>query len=160
MFPLADTLRLPVFPSLRFRRKRTTFLYVSVKFPSKETRVPASVNAWHSCGNTRKRFGNKSISCFRQRNRMYLLRKHEFTSRKLVFSSYFHREKSAFHYLGVVFPPSIVTKTHSLDIFIAQNNTKAIFPTGAPNDNFRKIICSEDDLRSRILTNFWLACLS
>ena len=32
MFPLADTLRLPVFPSLRFRRNRTTFSYVSVKF--------------------------------------------------------------------------------------------------------------------------------
>ena len=46
-----------------------------------------------------------------------------------MFSSYFHRGKSAFHHAGVVFPPSIVTKTHSLDIFIAQNNTKAIFPS-------------------------------
>ena len=44
-----------------------------------------------------------------------------------MFSSYFDRGKSAFHHAGVVFPPSIVTKTHSLDIFIAQNNTKAIF---------------------------------
>ena len=70
MFHLADTLRLPVFPSLRFRANRTTFFYVSVKFPSKQTRVSASVNAWHPCGNTRKRSGNKSISCFRQRNRM------------------------------------------------------------------------------------------
>ena len=41
------------------------FLYVSVKFPSMETRVSASVNAWHLCGNTRKRSGNKTISCFR-----------------------------------------------------------------------------------------------
>ena len=55
MFPLADTLRLPVFPSLRFRRNRTTFFYVSVKFPSKQTRVSARVNAWHPCGNARKR---------------------------------------------------------------------------------------------------------
>ena len=30
-------------------------------------------------------------------------------------------------------------------------------PSGAPNDNFRKIVCSEDDLRSRI---FWkISCL-
>ena len=26
--------------------------------------------------------------------------------------------------------------------------------SGAPNDNFRKIICSEDDLRSRIFESF------
>ena len=34
--------------------------------------------------------------------------------------------------------------------------------TGAPNDNFRKIICSEDDLRSRIFGSFFVkfvACL-
>ena len=34
--------------------------------------------------------------------------------------------------------------------------------SGAPNDNFRKIICSENDLRSRILGSFsvkFLACL-
>ena len=34
--------------------------------------------------------------------------------------------------------------------------------TGAPNDNFRKNICSEDDLRSRIFETFvvkFLACL-
>ena len=33
--------------------------------------------------------------------------------------------------------------------------------TGAPNDNFRKNICSEDDLRSRIFETFvvkFLAC--
>ena len=33
---------------------------------------------------------------------------------------------------------------------------------GAPNDNFRKNICSEDDLRSRIFETFavkFLACL-
>ena len=34
--------------------------------------------------------------------------------------------------------------------------------TGAPNDSFRKNICSEDDLRSRIFETFvvkFLACL-
>ena len=34
--------------------------------------------------------------------------------------------------------------------------------TGAPNDNFRRNICSEDDLRSRIFGTFvvkFLACL-
>ena len=31
------------------------------------------------------------------------------------------------------------------------------FQTGAPNDNFRKIICSEDDLRSRIFGK--ISCL-
>ena len=34
--------------------------------------------------------------------------------------------------------------------------------TGAPNDNFRKNICSEDDLRSRIFGTFvikFIACL-
>ena len=31
-------------------------------------------------------------------------------------------------------------------------------PSGAPNDNFRKYICSEDDLRSRIFGTF-VACL-
>ena len=38
------------------------------------------------------------------------------------------------------------------------------FVSGAPNDNFRKNICSEDDLRSRIFETFivksFLACLS
>ena len=119
MFPSADALRLAVFSSLRFRRNRTTFSYVSVKFPSKETGVFASVKAWHPCRNTRKRYRNKSISRCRQRNRMSLLR-----SWKLVFSSYFHREKRAFHHLGVVFSPSIY-KTHSLDIFVAQNTDQS-----------------------------------
>ena len=35
-------------------------------------------------------------------------------------------------------------------------------PSGAPNDNFRENICSEDDLRSRIFGKFvvkFLACL-
>ena len=35
--------------------------------------------------------------------------------------------------------------------------------SGAPNDNFRKNTCSEDDLRSRIFETFvvkFLACLS
>ena len=32
-----------------------------------------------------------------------------------------------------------------------------VFP-GAPNDNFRKNICSEDDLRSRIVGTFVVKC--
>ena len=32
--------------------------------------------------------------------------------------------------------------------------------TGAPNDNFRKNICSEDDLRSRIFGTFVVKCLA
>ena len=39
---------------------------------------------------------------------------------------------------------------------------KTVEKTGAPNDNFRKNICSEDDLRSRIFGTFvvkFLACL-
>ena len=31
--------------------------------------------------------------------------------------------------------------------------------TGAPNDNFRKNVCSEDDLRPRIFVVKFLACL-
>ena len=45
--------------------------------------------------------------------------------------------------------------SHEIEI---NHNSKA----GAPNDNFRKIICSEDDLRSRIFGSFSekiLACL-
>ena len=41
------------------------------------------------------------------------------------------------------------------------NNVKLQF-AGAPNDNFRKNICSEDDLRSRVFETFvvkFLACL-
>ena len=32
--------------------------------------------------------------------------------------------------------------------------------TGAPNDNFRENICSEDDLRSRIFGTFVVKCLA
>ena len=74
MFPLADTLRLPVFPSLRFLRNRTTFKYVSVKFPSNEIRVSASVTSL----------------------RKYAKMKQEFTSWKQLNSRYFHREKKRF----------------------------------------------------------------
>ena len=41
--------------------------------------------------------------------------------------------------------------------------TERAITTGAPNDNFRKNICSENDLRSRIFGTFvvkFLACLS
>ena len=164
MFPLADTLCLPVFPQLRFQRNRTTFLYVSVKVnrcfrkrkcveslrkhaktfrkPSfgsvlvgpqvsalaltssnvscsvlgltsssvsarlskSQFHVSVNVIGCNYCGNTSLRVGNR---CFQ------------------VISI----KKKRFHYLGVVFPPSIVTKTHSLHIFMTQNNTKATFPS-------------------------------
>ena len=42
--------------------------------------------------------------------------------------------------------------------------SNVVLLSGAPNDNFRKIICSEDDLTSRIfgtfVVKFLLACLS
>ena len=44
-----------------------------------------------------------------------------------------------------------------------QNLKYSVDIAGAPNDNFRKNICSEDDLRSRIFGTFvvnFLACLS
>ena len=49
-----------------------------------------------------------------------------------------------------------------LKLRISQNRKKADKNTGAPNGNFRKNICSEDDLRSRIFGAFvvkFLACL-
>ena len=42
------------------------------------------------------------------------------------------------------------------------NEGKSDLKSGAPNDNFRKNICSEDDLRSRIFETFVVkfpACL-
>ena len=47
-----------------------------------------------------------------------------------------------------------------LEFFLS--SPKAVHISGAPNDNFRKNICSEDDLRSRIFEIFvvkFLACL-
>ena len=41
-----------------------------------------------------------------------------------------------------------------------EREKEGILRAGAPNDNFRKNICSEDDLRARIFENFLLACLS
>ena len=43
-----------------------------------------------------------------------------------------------------------------------ENDPRTVEKSGAPNDNFRKNICSEDDLRSRIFGTFvvkFLACL-
>ena len=50
---------------------------------------------------------------------------------------------------------------HSLTLLPKDDNLDFQF-SGAPNDNFRKNICSEDDLRSRIFGTFvvkFLACL-
>ena len=52
----------------------------------------------------------------------------------------------------------IVKKCH----FRSKPRTVVLQKTGAPNDSFRKHICSEDDLRSRIFGTFvakFLACL-
>ena len=122
MFPLADTLRLTVFSSLRFRQNRTTFFIRFRQICVLENR------------------------CFRKRKCVASLRKHTKTFWKQInfmltiaetrvyeletgVFKLFPSWKSAFHHLGVVFPPSVITKTRCLDIFIAQNNTKAIFPS-------------------------------
>ena len=47
-------------------------------------------------------------------------------------------------------------------LLLAKISREKAKETGAPNDNFRKNICSEDDLRSRIFRTFvvkFLACL-
>ena len=53
-------------------------------------------------------------------------------------------------------------------LFVSNINTDCVqlfdslFHTGAPNENFRKNICSQDDLRSRIFGSFFVrfvACL-
>ena len=52
-----------------------------------------------------------------------------------------------------------------VELGLAKSHNRTIMAlglAGAPNDNFRKIICSEDDLRSRIFGSFsdkFLACL-
>ena len=46
-------------------------------------------------------------------------------------------------------------------IFTIDSVLFVVVSSGAPNDNFRKNICSEDDLRSRIFGTFvvkFLAC--
>ena len=56
-----------------------------------------------------------------------------------------------------------ILSTHSLlKMYRDQFGEFVCVYSGAPNDNFRKIICSEDDLRSRIFGSFsdkFLACL-
>ena len=60
------------------------------------------------------------------------------------------------------------TRGKEVDVLTANNNeanrveTQIVHFAGAPNDNFQKNICSEDDLRSRIFETFvvkLLACL-
>ena len=54
---------------------------------------------------------------------------------------------------------------HCADILVIEqplNQGREREVSGAPNDNFRENICSEDDLRSRIFGTFvvkFLACL-
>ena len=51
---------------------------------------------------------------------------------------------------------------HELKIKVLKSKFESCPVSGAPNDNFRENICSEDDLRSRIFGTFvvkFLACL-
>ena len=69
VFPLADTLRFLVFPSLRFQRNRNTFLHVSDRFPFQESRISAIVNVCLCCGNAIFRTGNLLFRSFYWRKR-------------------------------------------------------------------------------------------
>ena len=64
----------------------------------------------------------------------------------------------------VTMPDHRVITTFTLVKFLLSFAAFTKVSAGAPNDNFRKNICSEDDLRSRIfgtfVVNFLLACLS
>ena len=64
---------------------------------------------------------------------------------------------TAFHVIPFVF----VFNTKCMHTVFIPKIVWLVF-SGAPNDNFRKNICSEDDLRSRIFETFvvkFLACL-
>ena len=69
VFPLADTLRFLMFPSLRFQRNRNTFLHVSDRFPFQESRISAIVNVCLCCGNAIFRTGNLLFRSFYWRKR-------------------------------------------------------------------------------------------
>ena len=69
VFPLADTLRFLMFPSLRFQRNRNTFLRVSDRFPFQESCISAIVNVCVCCGNALFRTGNLLFRSFYWRKR-------------------------------------------------------------------------------------------
>jgi len=69
VFPLADTLRFLMFPSLRFQRNRNTFLHVSDRFPFQESHISAIVNVCLCCGNAIFRTGNLLFRSFYWRKR-------------------------------------------------------------------------------------------
>ena len=52
-------------------------------------------------------------------------------------------------------PSYLLSEFRHVHLFCAYNTR-----TGAPNDNLRKNICSEDDLRSRIFETFAVKCLA
>ena len=80
VFPLADTIRFLMFPSLRVQRNQNTFLHVSDRFPFQESSISAIVNVClccqetqnsvtetcyfvrSTCGNVKIRSGN--LTCF------------------------------------------------------------------------------------------------
>ena len=69
VFPLSDTLRFFMFPSLRLQRNRNTFLHVSDRFPFHESRISAIVNVCLCCGNAKFRTGNLLFRSFYWRKR-------------------------------------------------------------------------------------------
>jgi len=82
VFPLADTLRFLMFPSLRFPRYRNTFLRVSDRFPFQESRISAIVNVCLCCRNAIFRTGNLLFRSFYWRKRDGFMQLHvsvEFT---------------------------------------------------------------------------------
>ena len=69
VFPLADTLRFLMFPSLRFQQNRNTFLHVSDRFPFQESRISKIVNMCLCCGNAIFRTWNLLFRSFYWRKR-------------------------------------------------------------------------------------------
>ena len=66
VFPLSDTLRFFMFPSLRLQRSRNTFLGIR-RFH--ELRISAIVNVCLGCGNAKFRTGNLLFRSFYWRKR-------------------------------------------------------------------------------------------
>ena len=82
-------------------------------------------------------------------------------NKRLVFSLYLSGRKSSLEVLKI--EKAKKQKAPKAPAFAVSSFEYSRYTSGAPNDNFRKIICSEDDLRSRIFGSFsekLLACLT
>ena len=64
------------------------------------------------------------------------------------FSAYIQLVQFNFSVSYIIFTDDTVKRCVGFECFVLMKSH--INKTGAPNDNFRKNICSEDDLRSRI----------